>query len=283
MIRRQMIWRLLPFANHEPAYNMAVDEAVFQCYLNGQVPPTLRFYGWDPPALSVGYFQDLAGEVNPANVAAGGFGLVRRPTGGRAVLHHHELTYSVVSGVSDGLPNNLAECYLYISRAFVAAFQHFGVFAELHPKTTSEASTTGACFESPSWYELKVNRRKLVGSAQLRHGGSFLQHGSILLDFSAEDLASVLQLPKGYTLQQFTGRLHQKVTSFRDLGKVIDPELLAGAIVDSFRNLYQLEFMEQPLTDAEHQLIQEYIATKYANPEWTYARGRKSETGNGKR
>ena len=270
-----MIWRLLSYAKHGPAYNMAVDEAIFQCYLEGLVPPTLRFYGWDPPTLSVGYFQDLTGEVHPEHAAAGGFGLVRRPTGGRAVLHHHELTYSVVAGVKDGLPGNLAECYLYISRAFVTAFQHFGVNAELHPKTTGEASTTGACFESPSWYELKINRRKLVGSAQLRHGGSFLQHGSILLDFSAEELASVLQLPEGVSRTQVVERLQQKVTSFRDLGLIIGPESLAEAIVNSFRDLYRLEFTEQPLFEVEQQRIQEYVCAKYANPEWTHNRGRK--------
>lgn len=271
-----MIWRLLPYTVNAPAYNMAVDEAIFQCYLEGLVPPTLRFYGWDPPSLSVGYFQDLAGEVNPANLAAGGFGLVRRPTGGRAVLHHHELTYSVVAGATHGLPNNLAESYLYISRAFVAAFQHFGIIAEMHPKTTAEASITGACFESPSWYELKVGRRKLVGSAQLRHNGSFLQHGSILLDFSAADLASVLQLPAELSLDRFTERLHQKVTSFHDLGLIVDPKRLANAIVDGFRNLYQLEFAEQPLLDVEQQMVQNLIAGKYANPDWNYTRGRKS-------
>jgi lipoate-protein ligase A len=273
-----MIWRLLPYAVDAPAYNMAVDEAIFQCYLEGLVPPTLRFYGWDPPALSVGYFQNLAGEVNPANLAAGGFGLVRRPTGGRAVLHHHELTYSVVAGVNHGLPNNLAESYLYISRAFVAAFQHFGITTELHPKTTAEASTTGACFESPSWYELKVARRKLVGSAQLRHNGSFLQHGSILLDFSATDLASVLQLPEELSLERFAERLNQKVTSFRDLGLMIDPVLLANVIVDSFRELYQLEFIEQPLLEAEQRMVQELITGKYANPDWNYTRGKKGRS-----
>lgn len=271
-----MIWRLLPYSKYEPAYNMAVDEAVFKCYLEGLVPPTLRFYGWEPPALSVGYFQDLAGEVNPANVAAAGFGMVRRPTGGRAVLHENELTYAVVAGVKDGLPDSLAECYLYISRAFVAAFQHFGIFAELQPKTSTEGSKSGACFESPSWYELKINRRKLVGSAQLRHGGSFLQHGSILIDFSAEHLAWVLQSPESLTRKQFTERLRQRITSFRDLGLEIDPQTLAGAIVGSFRDLYRIEFVEQPLLEIELQLIKEYIAAKYANPEWTHTRGKRS-------
>lgn len=274
-----MIWRLIPYAINEPAYNMAIDESIFQCYLEGLVPPTLRFYGWDPPTLSLGYFQDLMGEVNLVNLAAGGFGLVRRPTGGRAVLHHYELTYSVVAGVKDGLPNNLTESYFYISQAFVAAFQHFGVTAELHQKTTSQELTTGACFESPSWYELKVDRRKMVGSAQLRRNGSFLQHGSILLDFSAADLASILQLPEGLTLNRFTERLQRKVISFRDLGLIIDPILLASAITDSFRNLYQLEFIEQPLLEIEQRMAQELIIGKYANQDWTYTRGRQIEKG----
>jgi lipoate-protein ligase A len=273
-----MIWRLLPYAVKTPAQNMAVDEAVLHCYLEGLVPPTLRFYGWDPPALSVGYFQDLAGAVNLANLAAGGFGLVRRPTGGRAVLHHRELTYAVIAGVKDGVPNHLAESYFYISRVFLAAFKHFGVTAELHQKTATKESTTGACFESPSWYELKVNQRKLVGSAQLRRNDSFLQHGSILLDFSAAELAAVLQLPKGVTLDRFIERLQQRVISFRDLGLEIEPVHLANVITDSFRNLYQLDFVEQPLLEIEQQMVQELIIRKYANQEWNYTRGRVMES-----
>jgi lipoate-protein ligase A len=270
-----MIWRLLSYATNTPAQNMAIDEAIFHCYLEGLVPPTLRFYGWDPPALSVGYFQDLAGEVNLANLAAGGLGLVRRPTGGRAVLHHHELTYSVVAGVKDGMPDNLTESYLFISRAFVTAFKHFGINAELHRKTATQDLITGACFESPSWYELKIDHRKLVGSAQLRRNGSFLQHGSILLDFSAVDLAMVLQLPEGMAFDRFTERLHQKVISFRDLGLMIDPVQLANGIKDSFRDLYPIEFIEQPLLETEQQMIQELITSKYTNQDWNYTRGRK--------
>jgi lipoate-protein ligase A len=275
-----MKWRLVPYAIHGPAYNMAADEAILQCYLQGLVPPTLRFYGWDPPSLSLGHFQKIEGGVNLGNLSAGGFGLVRRPTGGRAVLHHHELTYSVVAGAKDGLPGNLAGSYLYISRAFVDTFGQFGVAGELHPKTTAEASSTGACFESPSWYELKVNGRKLVGSAQLRRGDSFLQHGSILLDFSADDLATVLQLPEGFTVNQLIKRLRQKVTSFRELGVMVEPTRLADAITDSFRNLYQLEFIAQPLLDIERQMIHELITTQYANPDWNHTRGKKREKQN---
>ncbi len=267
-----MIWRLIPYSTGKPALNMAIDEAIFRCYLNGEVPPTLRFYGWDPPALSIGYFQDLEREVNLANITAKGFGLVRRSTGGRAVLHHRELTYAVIAGVKHGLPDGLIQSYLYISQALVTACKYFGVTAELHHPAASNKPATGACFESPSWYELKVKNRKLVGSAQLRREHSFLQHGSILLDFSAIDLVSVLKLPDDNDFGQLVDRLHQKIISFHDLGILVYPAELAQRITTAFEELYRLEFSIGSLTEIEQRLVNELIAVKYANPDWNYKR-----------
>jgi lipoate-protein ligase A len=269
-----MIWRLIPYATGKPAINMAIDEAIFHCYLKGLVPPTLRFYGWDPPTLSIGYFQDLEHEVNLVNLAAKGFGLVRRSTGGRAVLHHRELTYAVIAGTKHGLPDGLMQSYFYIAQALVAAFKHFGVTAELHHPITSKKLATGACFESPSWYELKVINRKLVGSAQLRRDHSFLQHGSILLEFSAADLGSVLKLPEGDNFERLVDRLNQKVISFYDLGISVHPAELAQKITAGFRELYHHEFSLGSLTEVEQQLVNELVVAKYANPDWNYARRR---------
>ena len=274
-----MNWRLLPYTIDTPAKNMAIDEAIFNCYLGGSAPPTLRFYGWTLPTLSIGYFQDPTREINIENLVAKGFGLVRRPTGGQAVLHQHELTYSIIAGVKDGLPDHLLESYYYISQALITAFGQFGITAELHREKAAKDFSSGACFERPSRYELKVANRKLVGSAQLRRNGSFLQHGSILLDFSAADLGAVLQLPPGITLNRFLERLNQKVISFRDLGVIIAPAFLADAVIDGFRMLYHLEFAENPLSEVEEQLVQELIRIKYDNRDWNYTRGRTKNQG----
>ncbi len=269
-----MSWRVIPYTVNDPARNMAIDEAIFFTYLKGLAPPTLRFYGWEPPTVSIGYFQDVEREINLSNILAKGYGLVRRPTGGRAVLHHHELTYAVIAGVKDGLPDNLIQSYFYISRALTAAFEHFGLTAELHQAAASKNITTGACFESPSWYELKVGNRKLVGSAQVRRERSLLQHGSILLDFFAADLGAVLRIPETESINAFIERLNQKVNSLKGLGVLVQPQELARVITDSFQGLYQYEFIESFLTEAEEELVNELVVTKYSNPDWNLTRGR---------
>jgi lipoyl(octanoyl) transferase len=276
-----MNWRLIPYSIGDPAWNMAVDEAVYCSYLYGSVPPTLRFYGWNPPTLSIGYFQEIEKEINLAGLLERGFGLVRRNTGGRAVLHHHELTYSVVAGIKDGLPDSLIDSYLYISRTLVDACKAFGVPAELHEGDAGAAGAagaagkvkgTGACFESPSWYELTVGGRKLVGSAQLRQKGSFLQHGSILIDFSALDLGAVLKLD-GMSVEDWAEKMSRKVTSFKDQGITITARELEEKIINSFRKLYNIQMDEGSLTEEELEMVEKLIAEKYANNNWNLLRG----------
>jgi lipoyl(octanoyl) transferase len=270
-----MNWRLISYNMGAPAWNMAVDEAIYYSYLSGSAPPTLRFYGWAPPTLSVGYFQAIEKEINLAGLTDRGFGLVRRNTGGRAVLHHHELTYSVVAGIKDGLPDSLIGSYLYISRALVDACRFFGVLAELHDGAAGAAEKekgTGACFESPSWYELTVDGRKLVGSAQLRQQGSFLQHGSVLIDFSALDLGAVLNL-NGIPLDIWAEKMKSKVTSFKDQGIEVTTTELAREIINSFQKLYHIQIDEGILIPEELAMIEKLISEKYANNNWNLLRG----------
>jgi lipoyl(octanoyl) transferase len=267
-----MNWRLISYKKGTPAWNMAVDEAIYCSYLSGSTPPTLRFYGWDPPTLSVGYFQTIEKEINLAGLTEHGFGLVRRNTGGRAVLHHHELTYSVIAGSKDGLPDSLIGSYLYISKVLVDACRAFGVLAELHEGAADKGKGTGACFESPSWYELTVDGRKLVGSAQLRQQGSFLQHGSVLIDFSALDLGAVLKL-NGISLETWAEKMKSKVTSFKDQGIEVTTTELAREIICSFQKLYHIQIDEGILTPEELAMVEKLISEKYANNHWNLLRG----------
>jgi lipoate-protein ligase A len=271
-----MNWRILPYSLGDPAWNMAVDEAILIHYLNNLAPPTLRFYGWTIPTLSLGYFQDVGREVNLPNLKKKGFGLVRRCTGGRAVLHHHELTYSVTGGEKDGLPNNLTEVYLYISKALADAFRSFGLTAELHSTGLPGNPGTGACFATPSWYELMVDGRKLVGSAQFRQKDSFLQHGSILVDFSAADLVAVLNLHQKSSVEVIAN-LEQKVTSFKQLGIKIQPDELSQAIKASFERLYGIKWKTGTLTGEEQRLTEQLMVEKYASDSWNFLRGNSRE------
>lgn len=266
-----MDWRVLAYQVSDPAWNMAVDEAIFTNYLNGESPPTLRFYGWAPATVSIGYFQAVDREIDTDNLDSKGYGLVRRNTGGRAVLHDQELTYSVISGVKDGLPGNLKDSYLYISRVFVDALQVFNVDVELD-QGADKRGFTGACFDAPSWCELTVKGRKLVGSAQYRQKGSFLQHGSILLQFSALDLESVLKIPDGLR-GSYAEKLRAKVCSLEELGVIMGPTELASQIIESFGRLYGITFKTEGLTVKEAKLAETLAQHKYSSVEWNFKRG----------
>ncbi len=267
-----MDWRILNYQAADPAWNMAVDEAILTGYLEEKSPPTLRFYGWSPATVSIGYFQDVEREINIDNLRFKGYGLVRRNTGGRAVLHDRELTYSVVSGVKEGLPASLKESYLYISRVLADALQVLGVMVELNHGAGKHAAS-GACFEAPSWYELTVKGRKLVGSAQYRHKGSFLQHGSILLSFSASDLKSVLNIPSEFS-GSFIEKIQDKVCSLEELGIKLEPAELASQIIRSFGKLYGIIFRQGELTNIEMELAHSLVKNKYACNGWNYKPGK---------
>jgi lipoate-protein ligase A len=158
--------------------NMAIDEAILEAHLLGLVPPTLRFYGWQPEAVSIGYAQRIDRQQQE-RISAHGFEIVRRPTGGRAVLHSGDLTYSFV-GTSAFLDENVTRAYKQISQALIYGLAHLGVEASLGG-TDANYRDVHDCFLAVTGADLQVNGKKLVGSAQLRRHQGVLQHGSILL------------------------------------------------------------------------------------------------------
>jgi lipoate-protein ligase A len=180
-------WRLIRDGALPGARNMARDVAMLEAVAHGEAPPTLRLYGWDPPCLSLGRHQGLEA-ADLAFCRANGIDVVRRPTGGRALLHHLELTYAVVAPLGEGpLPRPLQDAYRRICEPLVAACRSLGIAAELTPGEVNlqlpSPATTIPCFEAPAGGEVVVGGRKLIGSAMRAHGGAVLQHGAILLDW----------------------------------------------------------------------------------------------------
>jgi lipoate-protein ligase A len=210
------------------AENMTLDERLLEdMALHGGVP-VLRFYTWDPPAVSLGRFQPEATSVDRAACRDRGIDVVRRVTGGRAVLHHRELTYSIVSPVESGLfPNDVIGSYKVIAQGLLAGLRLLGVPAEMAGPSVTAVRPDGdlpACFATPSQYELLVNGRKIIGSAQRRLPGAFLQHGSILIEYDAALEAAVI--PGG-------GSDHAVTSLSRELGRPVALEevkrlMLAG-------------------------------------------------------
>lgn len=181
------------------AYNMAVDEELLARAQAGEKIPVLRFYTWDPPAVSIGRFQKIETAVDAGACKRLGFDIVRRVTGGRAVLHRRELTYSVIARSDNPLfPPEVLGTYKIIASGLLAGLRNLGINAEMvsrggrHASLVKKDAKDPACFSSPSWYEIVVQGKKIIGSAQRRLSGAFLQHGSILIDYDPALEAEVI-------------------------------------------------------------------------------------------
>lgn len=277
-------WRFLSSGRQHPAYNMAVDEAILTAHSEGKVPPTVRFYGWDPATLSIGYFQRAAEEINFEQLKQEGLGFVRRPTGGRAVLHDQELTYSIIVAENyPGIPRSVTEAYRVLSEGLVLGFRRLGLDAEMvqlaseDDKRKYESMGSAACFDSPSWYELVVEGRKIAGSAQTRQKQVVLQHGSILLDMDVDQLFRVLLFRSERLQERLRQQFVHKAVAINDLCRDLGRAVVAlPEVEDAFRiGLAEglgVELVEEGLTDYEIALAEQLMVDKYANETWNLRR-----------
>jgi lipoate-protein ligase A len=242
-------WRLVVDGDLAGAHNMARDVAALDAVSAAQAPPTVRLYGWDPPCLTLGRHQGIeAADLDFCRRE--GVDVVRRPTGGRALLHHLELTYSVVAPLGKGsIPRPLQDAYRAICSALVRAMRSLGVDAEL---TGGEVNlqlpgprTTVPCFEAPAGGEVVVNGRKLIGSAMRSHAGAILQHGAILIDWDGRLQAGTMGLADD-------SGLRPHVTTLRDqIGRIPVREEIQRAVVQGFANVLEITLEPAGLTDAE--------------------------------
>ncbi len=259
-------WRLLISEPLDGAANMAVDEALLLARISDQGPPTLRFFSWEPPTVSLGYGQPVDRRINLEACRCLGIGLVRRPTGGSAVYHDtrlREVTYSVVASAGD-FPgaDDLLGTYRVIGRGLTAGLRRLGVPAELVPivKASSRQAPPTFCFARTGSYELVVGGRKIVGSAQRRQAGAFLQHGSILLDADAERLR--LLFPGQDPLAGMT-------TLAAVLGRPVGFDVLVPALVAGMREALGVELVPGGLTPDEQAQVQHFVKDKYGTEAWT--------------
>jgi lipoyl(octanoyl) transferase len=263
-------WRLLITPPQPGAWNMAIDEAIADLYPSLQ-QPTLRFYRWDPPCLSLGIGQRFARDVDPAACAARGIDIVRRPTGGRAILHDREVTYSLVMAADDPLVDRgtIVRSYLAISEALLAGLRRLGVDPRLAPRPVSPRGTSAACFDQPGEYEITARGRKLVGSAQARRGSVLLQHGSILLHADVAALAAVLRLPPEL---DGAALLTHLIALDEVLGAEPSYESVIEALIGGVESTWPVRLDPGELTQAELDRADELVRAKYGNPAWTERR-----------
>jgi lipoate-protein ligase A len=259
-------WRLLITPPASGRRNMAIDEAVLEAVASGQAPPTLRLYSWEPPCLSLGHAQSME-VVDEMALAGAGWEVVRRPTGGRALLHADELTYSIAAPDSlPGLAGGVLPSYQHLSRGLLAGLQSLG----LRPDTPALTVVGDAdrrnpvCFEVPSAYEITVGGRKLVGSAQLRRRGALLQHGSLPLHGDLTRVIRVLRYPDEGARRQAAERLQRHATTLElALGRAVEFYETADALVEGFKAALEWTIEAGSLTAGELSLAQTLEATLY--------------------
>lgn len=263
-------WRLVINEPMDGAMNMAVDEAVLTSVSRGLAPPTIRFYRWSPPAVSLGYFQSLQKELDLAACRKADVDVVRRLTGGRAVLHQYELTYSIVVPEDNAkVAGSILEAYLAISGGLVEGLAELGITAELAAGTKPGAVASAVCFEAPSMYELVVGGKKLVGSAQTRRSGCLLQHGSILIELDPDLLFSIFNYDTEESRNQAKKLFLAKATCIKDiLGYTPDPARLIACFTNGFSRGLGIRLREQQLAAAELTLARELSSGKYQTEAW---------------
>jgi len=263
-----------------PAMNMAIDEAILTIHSQRGTPPTLRFYTWDPATLSIGYFQKAQQEVIMEKVEEYGLGFVRRPTGGRAVLHDQELTYSVVVSENyPGMPSQVNEAYRVISNGLLKGFHQLGLQAEMVSLASEEEKEkyasmgSAACFDSPSWYELVVEGKKVAGSAQTRQRGTILQHGSILLDMDVDKLFNLLHFSSDRLRQRMKDSFLNKAVAINHVSdRKVSLSEATEAFFKGFEEGLSIELVPGTLTKEEEELAEQLVQERYGKHEWNFKR-----------
>jgi lipoate-protein ligase A len=267
-------WRLIETAPAPGAWNMALDEAILEAIGHGLVPPTLRLFAWKPPCLSLGYAQPVS-DVDRQALATRGWELVRRATGGRAILHTDELTYSVIGPADDPLlAGGVLESYRRIAEALLAALQRLQILAESIPNHKSPSGTEKnkepVCFEVPSNYEITFYGKKLIGSAQARKQAGVLQHGTLPLCGDLTRITQVLRFPDEAS-RAFAARrlLERAITVESALGRVVTREQAAMAFREAFQERHDIQFETATPTETELARAEELVNEKYAHSSWT--------------
>jgi len=248
-------WRLLADEHRKASENMAIDESMLRHRL-GTGMNTLRFFGWEPSAISIGYFQGLEQEVDTEACRERGVDIVRRITGGGAVYHDTvgEVTYSIVMPVDDPLVKGLdiLGSYEVLCAGLVDGLARLGITAEFKPVN-----------------DIIANGRKISGNAQTRRSGCILQHGTVLIDVDPDLMFTLLKVPDEKIRDKMIAAVEDRVTSIgREAGEVERSDVVE-ALKEGFASTLDAELVPLELTAAEMAAVPEIEAERFGNPEWT--------------
>ncbi len=283
-------WRFIDSGPADAAFNMALDEVLLGRVAAGKSPPVLRVYRWSRPSVSIGYHQKLARELDLDLCRGRGIDVVRRPTGGRGVYHHTELTYSLAApGDTDRLGRSVSSTSAAVAGAIRESLALLGALTDSPEGGRASSSPRGAagmrnpCFTSVSRHEVAAGGRKLVGSAQLRlpGGAAFLQQGSLLLVNSQQVLA---ELKPGLTDKarrvELAKKLRLAVTSLGEiLAREVSYEETAACFRSGFARFFDVELLEDVPEQDELRLAEILAEERYRSGDWLLSGGRKTNSG----
>ena len=249
---------------------MAIDSAILAAVERNEVPTTLRLYSWDPPCLSLGYSQPYS-DIDPIRLESKGWDVVRRPTGGRAILHTDELTYAVIGNKSDPiLKGSLMGSYSRISQALQEALTILGLSVQVHQGKAQIPQDQAVCFDIPSDYEITVAGKKIIGSAQARKKEGILQHGSLPLGGDLTRITECLMYETPSLREGAALKLLEKAATVESiLGRQISWKEAANAFRIGFERALDLKLKVQELSTSEKIETEKLFQEKYGDPAWT--------------
>jgi lipoate-protein ligase A len=274
-------WRLLITPPADGATNMAIDEAILHAMADGVGYPTLRFYQWAPPCLSLGYNQHYS-EVDEVVCTQLGYTWVRRPTGGRAILHTDELTYSVIAPASEPrVEGGIVESYRRLSTGLLAGLRALGadVF-QAQTEKVRNSQKSGVCFDTPSNYEITVRGKKLIGSAQVRRRGIVLQHGTLPLIGDLRRIFACLRVAEPGSNGSDSRQVRNVSVDWEDwllaractleqaLGRGVSFDEAADALAQGFAGALELRLESGDLTQDECTLVKQLRSERYTSDDW---------------
>jgi len=251
---------------------MALDEAIATVVRKNNAPPTLRLYGWDMPSISIGCFQKI-NDIDSDYCIEKHIPLVRRPTGGRAILHSDEITYSFSVKTTSGIfSRGLLDSYKKISRAFSLAFSKLGLTPDIklfkepcHASLITRHSRSPSCFQSISYGEITIQDKKIIGSAQKRWTDGLLQQGSIPYIVDKNAMAKVFRLESVH-------KLPEALTGLKEIIPELTIDELKNAIRTSFEETFDTRLIPSFPSHEEVSLAEEFEVKKYLSSQWNFQR-----------
>jgi lipoate-protein ligase A len=248
-------WRLLITKDRTAYNNMAIDWAVLKASSNEDIPPTVRFYSWKPSAISIGYFQSLKEEIDLKACKELEVDYVRRITGGGAVYHENELTYSIVIPENHPqIPKNIIESYGRICGAIIKGLGQLGIESKYAPIN-----------------DIIVNGKKISGNAQTRKSKTVLQHGTVIMDVNADKMFSLLKVPNEKIRDKLISDVKQRVTSIKNqLSKELSFDEVANGMKKGFETEFNVELINNDLTEKEIKDAEKFEKEYFSSREWNH-------------